>query len=381
MLCSTQFKAVGEAYDVLSDPDKRALYDKNGRDGLSETGFRPRPAADVFSSFFGGRAFSDIFETTAEGGKTKTPNPKRTEDTVVLLSVTLEDLYNGRTVHATTNRTVRCPSCGGSGCKPGFAARRCSGCEGKGTKSGTRTVGMFTEHQETPCPECSGRGVIIDQFARCPQCNGRRTVHTQQPIEVRIDPGMREGQRVTVEGFGDESTDPNQPAGNAVFVIQTKPHPLFTRHEEDLSMPWKLTLAEALSSKAKIAFRHLNGSDIIANTPEQHVISPGETLVLADLGMPVWKAFRHGNILITFEVVFPLYLDIDHRLPNILNLLDGVQAPQSAPLPTGAESSAMVVTLREKSPVDERQSSEAYDSDEEQDYRGTNFDASKCKQQ
>ena len=181
--------------------------------------------------------------------------------------------------------------------------------------------------------------------------------------------------------------DPNAAAGDAVFVVKTRPHPLLKREGADLRMTKVLTLEEALGARGSItfAFAHPSGRVVAATTPEEHVVTPGETMLLDGLGMPVWKKpLQYGNLLVVFDVRFPLYRELAPRLRALHSALEGAQeAPVCAgevPVPP-AGSDAVFATLREPTSADARQNKEAYDSDDEQDFHGSTFDSSRCAQQ
>lgn len=333
---------------MLSDPDRRAAYDANGRAGLAAGGFQARPAADVFASFFGARAFADIFSTEGAGADTAGPAPRGT-DIVTALEVTLEELYAGATRHAVVSRAARCSA-------------------------------------------CAGRG------AGCRACAGRGTTPQRVRVTVQVEPGMRDGQRIVLAGMGDDdasgsasSTNATTSAGDAVFVLRTKPHALFTREGADLRLVRRLPLAAALAGGAAVAFRHVGGQTVVARTPEAHVVSPGETLALAGLGMPVWRRpYRHGDLRVVFEVVLPCWRAVAPRRAALLAALAGAQdaadAIDAADADAAVAAGAQDAALRECPEGDAPRRTEAYDAEgdddyEQQDYTGTSFDSSRCTQQ
>jgi DnaJ family protein A protein 2 len=141
-----KFKEISEAYEVLSDEKKRQIYDKYGKDGLKEGGFNAHNAEDIFSQFFGGGGFSSFFGGGGNRG------PKRTENIVHELQVTLEDLYKGKTSKLAVQRNVLCGKCSGSGAREGASAAKCRTCEGRGVRIIIKQMGPMIQQMQTVCP-------------------------------------------------------------------------------------------------------------------------------------------------------------------------------------------------------------------------------------
>lgn len=333
---------------MLSDPDRRAAYDASGRAGLAARGFQARAPADVFASFFGARAFADVF---AAPDGTAPAAAAAGADIVAALPVTLEELYAGATRHAVVCRAAVCAACAGAGCRA-----------------------------------CAARGTLPQRVR----------------VAVPIEPGMCDGQRVVVAGAGDErppaaggSAGPAAgAAGAAVFVLRTAPHALFVREGADLRLVRRIPLAAALAGRATVAFPHVCGRTVVAHTPDAHVVCPGETLVLADLGMPVWRRpYRRGDLRVVLDVVFPCYRAVAPHRAALLAALAGAQdaadAVDDAAAAAALAAGAQEATMREDAAGDAPRRAEAYDADADadaadaaqQDYTGRTFDAARCTQQ
>jgi DnaJ-class molecular chaperone len=164
-----QFKNLGEAYDVLSDPEKRQLYDRYGKEGLKESGYQGRSAADIFEAFFGG-GFGGMF---GGGGR---HGPQKGEDIASALNVTLEDLYNGKTQRMAITRNVLCAKCNGTGTKSGKEAEKCRTCDGRGVRIVVRQMGMFIQQSQSVCPDCGGKGDVVREKDKCGVCHGKQVM-------------------------------------------------------------------------------------------------------------------------------------------------------------------------------------------------------------
>ncbi|CAN6477969.1 unnamed protein product [Victoria cruziana] len=194
-----KFKELAQAYEVLSDPEKREIYDQYGEDALKEGmggGGPSHNPFDIFESFFGG-GFG--------GGSSRGRRQKRGEDVVHTLKVSLEDLYNGTSKKLSLSRNVLCPKCKGKGSKSG-ASGRCSGCQGSGMKVSIRQLGPgMIQQMQHVCPECRGSGEVISDKDRCGQCKGEKVVQEKKVLEVHVDKGMQHGQKIVFQGEADEA--------------------------------------------------------------------------------------------------------------------------------------------------------------------------------
>jgi DnaJ family protein A protein 2 len=295
-----RFKELGEAYDVLSDEEKRKVYDRYGKEGLSEGGYQSRSASDIFSAFFGGGSIFDILH----GGRPGSAGPQKGEDIVSALNVSLEELYNGKTQKMAITRNVLCNKCNGTGTKTGKQADKCAGCEGRGVRVVMRQMGMFIQQSQMVCPECQGRGDQVKEKDRCTNCKGKQVVKDRKVLEVAIEKGMRENQRLTFSGESDQA--PGMEPGDIVFVLKQREHETFKRAGNDLVMEKAIKLIDALSGLV-FSFKHLDGRNVIVRTQPRTVINQGDVLTIMEEGMPVHKRpFQKGNLYVKFSVIFPL---------------------------------------------------------------------------
>ena len=294
-----KFKELAQAYEVLSDPEKREIYDQYGEDALKEGmggGGPSHSPFDLFDTFFGGGAFGG-------GGSSRGRRQKRGEDVVHSLKVSLEDLYNGTTKKLSLSRNALCSKCKGKGSKSG-ASSRCYGCQGSGMKITTRQIGPgMIQQMQHVCPECRGSGEVISDRDRCPQCKGNKVTQEKKVLEVHVEKGMRDGQKITFEGQADEA--PDTVTGDIVFGLQLKKHPKFERKYDDLYVEHNLSLTEALCG-FQFALTHLDGRQLLIKSNPGEVIKPGQYKAINDEGMPHHqRPFMKGRLFIQFNVDFP----------------------------------------------------------------------------
>jgi len=354
-----KFKALGEAYDVLSDEKKRRIYDRYGKKGLEEGGFQQRSAADIFSSFFG-PGFSFFGDGDDDDG------PKRGEDSVNPLRVTLDDLYNGKKSHMAITRNVLCPSCHGSGCKEGKSCKKCDTCHGSGVRIITTQRGPMIQRMQMACDACHGSGEIINEKDKCPKCRGNHVVSDKKILEVVVEPGMRDGQRITFAGESDQA--PDVEPGDIIFVIQTKEHNKFKRSGNDLVMKQSITLVEALTG-FEFSFEHLDKRHIVVKSAPEQIVKPGDVMSIPDMGMPIYgRPYSWGRMLVQFDIVFPLFSEVKPKI-------DAIRACLPAPAKkdvemTESDQKTETVQLEPFDPNADRQQGrnrEAYEEDDDED--------------
>jgi DnaJ family protein A protein 2 len=190
-----KFKEINKAYEVLSDPEKREIYDQYGEEGLNGNG-GPSMGADIFSDLFGGFGGS-----MRRGGR---PQKRRGDDMVYPLKVTLEQLYNGHKKSMKLTRRVICSECDGKGGKAD-AIVTCKECKGNGVKIQIRQLGPgMVQQMQSTCDACQGQGKVIPEKAKCKTCKGAKTVRKKEPLDVFIDPGMSNDYRIKFQSMADE---------------------------------------------------------------------------------------------------------------------------------------------------------------------------------
>jgi len=294
-----KFKEISFAHDVLSDPKKREIYDKYGMKGLQEgaDGFEGFDSGDLFSQLFGFGPMGGMFG----GGRRR--GPRRGEDTIHPLKVSLEDLYNGKTSKLQLSRNVICKTCSGLGGKSG-AKKPCTACRGHGVKVSYRQLGPgMMQQMQSVCTDCTGEGEVINEADRCKPCNGKKTINETKVLEVHIDKGMRDSEKIVFRGEGDQT--PGVEAGDVIIIVQQKPHEKFERKGHDLVMHHEITLTEALCGFT-LVLTHLDGRQLVIKSKPGEVIVPGVIKGVKNEGMPMHRnPFEKGFLYIKFDVKFP----------------------------------------------------------------------------
>ncbi|XP_038220589.1 dnaJ homolog subfamily A member 2-like [Zerene cesonia] len=348
-----RFKEISYAYEVLSDPKKRQTYDKYGLKGLQEGGQGGGfPQDDLFRQFFG-----DIF---GMGGGGRSRGRARGEDTVHTLKVSLEDIYVGKTAKLQLSKNVICGPCKGVGGKPGSVVS-CRDCHGQGIKvSYQQMAPNMTRQFQTRCHTCQGQGETISEKDKCPKCKGKKVLNETKILEVHVEKGMRENQKITFRGEGDQQ--PDTEPGDVIIVLQQKPHDVFQRSGDDLIIKHDISLTEALCG-FEFVVKHLDGRDLLIRHAAGEVIKPGDLKGILGEGMPQYKnPFEKGNLYIKFDVTFP---ENNFATEEQLKQIETVLPPRAAfVMPTGEdveEVNLMDYTPSERS----RGREEAYASDDE----------------
>jgi len=300
-----KFKEISTAYEVLSDAEKRDVYNKYGEEGLREGGGPGFTAEDIFSQFFGGSFFGGGGPRRG-GGR----HQRKGEDLVHPLKVTLEDLYNGKTTKLSLQKHVLCGECGGKGSKNPSAMQKCTSCRGQGIKVTLRQIapGMVQQLQQT-CPDCRGEGMVIKDKDRCVKCTGSKIVQEKKVLDVHIDKGMKAGQKVVFTGEGDQA--PDIIPGDIIVTLQQIEHNMFRRDGNDLLIEHSLTLVEALCG-FQFHIVHLDKRVLRVKSAPGEVVTPGDIKCIDGEGMPTYRRpFEKGRLIIRFNVQFPKTVNAD----------------------------------------------------------------------
>lgn len=284
-----KFKEATEAYEVLSDAEKKQRYDQFGHAGVDPQagGFGGGGYGD-FGGFGGG--FEDIFSSFFGGGfgggqTRRNPNaPQRGRDLKYGIDLTFEQACFGCEIELNVNRTERCDSCGGSGAEKGTAPSTCNVCHGTGQVTTVQRTAFGNFQSTRPCSSCSGTGKIITN--PCKACRGDGSVRKSRKVKVKIPAGIDNDQIISVSGQGDAGKN-GGPAGDLLVVTRVKKHKLFTRQGYDIMCDFPITFVEAALG-AEIQVPTIDGN-VSYNIPEG--TQTGTVFRLKDKGVPK----LHGN--------------------------------------------------------------------------------------
>ena len=313
--CEERFKEINEAYEVLSDPDKRAKYDQFGHAAFDPSAGGPGGAGfggfggfgDIFGGGFGD-IFGDIFGGGFGGGQTQRSGPRRGDNLRVRLNITFEEAAFGCEKEINVGRVERCPDCKGTGCAPGTTPEVCPDCKGTGSVRTTQRTPFGMVQTSGACKKCGGRGKIIHQ--PCPRCGGRGAVRKNQTIKVKIPAGIDDGQTLNLRGKGNTGLD-GGPAGDLLITVFVKPHPLFERDGNSVLMEMPVSFAQAALG-AEIEVPTIDGR-VKLTIPEG--TQPGSVFRLRGKGIPYLqsKGGGRGDQFVTVTVTVPKNMTAEQK--------------------------------------------------------------------
>ena len=299
-----KFKECSEAYEVLSDDAKRARYDQYGHAGLTgQHDFSHMDVGDIFS------LFDDIFGGFGGGGgrgggAARSTRASRGFDLETQVELSLSEIASGAEKTIEFERQDSCETCKGTGAKPGTSPVVCVQCGGQGRVAQQGFGGMF--RMVTTCPNCRGRGTVVREF--CPTCGGTGKQAKKRVVTVRIPAGVHEGQAVRIAGEG-EAGEAGAPAGDLHCYIVVKPHPIFSRHNNDIVCQLPITFTQAALG-AKLDVPTLKGQEEL-EIP--HGTQHGEVFKLKGKGLPDVRSGRQGDELVQVLIEVPKKLNDEQK--------------------------------------------------------------------
>jgi molecular chaperone DnaJ len=297
-----RFKEVVEAYEVLSDPERRATYDRFGKAGLRRGGFEPffdfGSLSDVFAAFFGEDLLGGV------GGARQ--RAQRGSDVQAVVEIGLEDAFTGVTLSVPLDVAMPCERCDATGAEPGTSVRTCETCAGVGVVRAvsSNVFGQFV--QQRTCPECEGVGEVLEQ--PCSECRGDGRALSRSELEVDIPPGIHDGQQIRVRGAGHAGVR-SRDRGNAFIVVRVLPDPRFVRDGDDLQTVVRVPMTDAA----------IGGAVTAPGIPEDVEVEvpagtqPGAVRVLQGRGMPALRGSRRGDLYVVLDVAVPTHLTDEQR--------------------------------------------------------------------
>jgi molecular chaperone DnaJ len=302
-----KFKEAAEAYEVLSDPDRRATYDRYGHEGLRSGGWAPNyesfgSVSDIFEAFFGGSsAFGDIF-----GGGGRAGGAVQGGDVAVSAEITLADALHGTTVEVSYEAVGICEHCRGNGAEPGTPIETCPRCQGAGQLRAVQRTPFGQVMRTAVCDTCHGDGKVPKE--PCKVCHGRGRKVERPKVTIDIPAGIADGQRVRVGARG-HTGDRGGPAGDLYVLVRVRQDPRFLRDGDDL-----VTAVDVAAPRAAL------GTTITVPTVDGETeleipagTQPHEVLLIRGAGMPALRGRRTGNLRVVVNVVVPRHLNREQR--------------------------------------------------------------------
>ncbi|NWF89490.1 MAG: molecular chaperone DnaJ [Ignavibacteriaceae bacterium] len=309
-----KFKEAAEAYEVLSDDEKKARYDRFGHEGMRASGTGSpgfNDINDIFSHFSdifsGGSIFDDFFggSSRSRGQKRKTSGSPGS-DLRVTLKLTLEEIAKGATKKIKIKKHVKCEQCAGSGAEAGTSTKTCPVCQGSGeVKTVSRSVfGQFVNI--TTCNNCGGEGSVVDK--PCRKCMGDGRVQEEVTVKITVPAGVHEGSYMTMRGEGN-SGKRNGPAGDIIVIFQEIPHDYFKREDDDIIYDLIISYPEAVLG-ADVDVPTLSGKARLKIDPGTQ---PGKLLKMRDKGIKHLNASGYGDQIVRVNIDVPRKINSKER--------------------------------------------------------------------
>jgi len=320
-----KFKELNEAYDALKDPQTRAAYDRFGHQAF-ENGSPGGPGGPGFGQDFAS-SMSDIFDDLfgefmggqGQRGGRRSGGRTRGADLRYNMEISLDEAFEGKTAQIRVPTAVTCETCNGSGAKPGTSPTTCGMCNGAGKVRASQ--GFFTV--ERTCPNCGGRGEIIED--PCPDCNGAGRIEKERTLQVNIPSGVEDGTRIRLAGEG-EAGGRGGPSGDLYIFLSIRPHQFFQRDGADLFCRVPISMPTAALG-GEIEVPSLKGARVKVKVPEG--TQSGKQFRLKGKGMPVLRSSQFGDLYIQVNVETPV--NLTRKQKKLLEEFQGESTEKTSP--------------------------------------------------
>jgi len=301
-----KFKEINEAFMVLSDTEKRSIYDRYGHEGLRSTGGMPDwntvDPFEIFEQFFGGMGGMGGFSSS----RTRRNSPRRGEDLFYSVTLEFEEAASGLDRELEITRDEVCERCNGSGAEPGTSPVTCGTCQGRGEIRQMRQTFLGSMVQVTTCPDCGGGGRVISD--RCKTCGGRGVERKSIKKIIPIPAGVDNGTQIRLSGEGQPGTN-GGPRGNLYIEIKVKAHKFFRRRNDDVLLDMNINIAQAALG-AEVKVPTLEGDEKLVIPPGTQ---PGKVFKLRHKGIPHLRTSGKGDQLVVINVEIPSRLTSEQR--------------------------------------------------------------------
>lgn len=346
-----KFQEISHAFEVLSDPEKRKIYDEAGEEGLEAGGMGGHgDGMDIFDMFFNG----------GRGGKSR--GPQKTESVQTKMDISLEQLYKGCSKQLAVSKDVLCKTCNGHG-GPKDKIVVCDGCNGNGFRVKMVRMGPMVSQSRSPCDMCEQQGKYIPSRFRCKTCNGNKVTKEKKVLMCEIEPGCSDGKRIVFEGESDQR--PDTVPGDVIVVINELKNPNFERQKDDLIITKDIDITDVICGFSFLVTA-LDGRKLLIKVKPGLIRSSNEAYVMVDgEGMPK-SGNQHirGHLIVKFNVKFPT--ETPKNIGALKKLL--VEVPGCKGLPTIADDDGYEICYSKPYIPMQHQSSntsasQAYDED------------------
>ena len=325
-----RFKEIARAYEVLSDPKKREMYD-HGVD----------PTANGGGAAYGaGFSFSDIMDAFFGQASSRGPRSRvrRGQDALIQLALDLDETVFGTTREVQVDTAIVCGRCSGEGTAPGTSTKQCDMCSGRGEINQVQRSFLGQVMTTRPCPQCNGFGTVIPR--PCPECAGDGRVRSRKSLTIKVPAGVDTGTRIQLAGQGEVGSG-GGPAGDLYVEVLERPHEIFTREGDDLHCTLTLPMTAAALGTT-VSLETLDGVEEVDIKPGAQA---GEMITLRGLGATRLRLGTRGNLLVHIEVSTPTRLDDRQR--ELLRELAALRSEETPDGQLGGDAPSLFDRLRD----------------------------------